>query len=116
MTKFTAHKDKSGKAIAGLWESEICRVERVEELWAAQVPLRRIGASYYYEYHPSASGGAWQSIGSYRTRKSAMHNAELLVAGNHVWEPAIRIVDGEAMPARMVLFKDVVDEIRDSQK
>jgi L-lysine 2,3-aminomutase len=110
VNKFSKVRDENGHGIPGLYTSEICRVERVDGLWKAQVTLRQIGVTPYYEFRPIASGGVWKSIGSYRAKDSAMHNAEHLVSGVFVWQVAC-----VNEPGRMVEFKDVVEEIRASQ-
>lgn len=103
-----------GAALSGVYESDICRVERNPNgLWVAEVPMRPIGRSAFYEFRPIALGGKWTRIGSFRTRDGAMTLAEKLRDGELVYDSAVTRNGHE--PVRIVRFAAVVDEIRNFQ-
>lgn len=117
--KLTEHsfkmcRDEQGKAIPGLWISEICRVERIDGLWRAEVPMRAIGKSRFYEFRPVDMDGQWRSIYSYRVREDAMQIAERLQSGVWVWQKSHFDEFGRVL-GRLVKFADVVDEITATQ-
>lgn len=113
-TGFRAGRSKEGKALPGLWESDICRVERDQDgLWVADVPMRNIGKSAYMEFRPLAMGGQWVRIGRFKARADAMTIAERLQYGELVFDSAVTR-NGEA-PVKLVLFSTVVDEIQKYQ-
>lgn len=113
-SKFRAVRGKSGTALPGLYESDICRVERDQDgLWVADVPMRSIGNSAYMEFRPLAMGGQWVRIGRFKVRAGALAIAERLQYGELVFDSAVTR-NGEA-PVKLVLFSTVVDEIRKYQ-
>jgi hypothetical protein len=69
-------KGSDGKALPGLWESEIVRMEWVDGSWMCEVPMREIGQTRFYEFRPLDMGGKWRSIGSLRTRAAGCLYAE----------------------------------------
>lgn len=110
-TKFRAGRNKEGKALPGLWESDICRVEMDQDgLWVAEVPMREIGKSAYMEFRPLAMGGQWTRIGRFKARAGAMQTAERLQYGELAFDSAITRNGIE--PARLVLFSAIADELR----
>ena len=110
-SKFRTVRGKSGKALPGLYESDICRVERDHDgLWVAEVPMRRIGKSAYMEYRPLTMGGHWVRIGRFEVRSGAMATAERLKYGELVFDSAI--IRNGIEPVKLVLFSSVADEIR----
>ncbi len=102
-----------GKAISGLYESEICRIERTSDGWCAEVPMRRIGNSAYFEFRPLNLGGHWVRIGTFRIRAGAMHTAQQLKDGELVFDTAVSRNGIE--PIRLVRFTAVQDSIRETQ-
>lgn len=110
-TGFRAVRSQSGKPIPGLYESDICRVERDQDgLWVAEVPMRHIGKSAYMEYRPLAMGGQWVRIGRFKVRAGAMAAAERLQYGDLVFDAAV--TRNGKKPVELVLFSSVADEIR----
>ncbi|ALS68443.2 hypothetical protein AT395_25215 (plasmid) [Pandoraea apista] len=65
-------KGSDGKAVPGLWESDIVRMEWFDGAWHCQVPMREIGRTQFYEFRPLAMAG----IGS----RSDLFARELLPA------------------------------------
>ena len=102
-----------GEAIAGLYESEICRFERTPTGWCAEVPMRRIGNSAYFEFRPLNLGGHWVRIGTFRIRAGAMQTAQQLKDGELVFDTAVARNGIE--PIRLVRFTAVQNAIRESQ-
>lgn len=111
---FQMCRDEQGKVIPGLWASEICRVERIDGLWRAEVPMRAIGQSRFCEFRPIDMDGQWQSIYSYRVREDAMLVAERLKSGVWVWQKPCFDEFGRVL-GRLVKFADVVGEITATQ-
>ena len=94
-TKLRRSKGRNGQALRGLWECDIVRMERRDEWgWAAEVPLRPIGRTKYREFATGVRGGAWTSIGHYRTRNGALQAAKRLQSGLSVWEPGASAAEG----------------------
>lgn len=113
-TEFRAVHDQSGKPLPGLYESDICRVERDHDgLWVADVPMRQIGNSAYMEFRPLDMGGQWVRVGHFKVRRGAMSVAERLKSGELVFDTAVSR-NGVA-PVKLVQFSAVVDEIRQFQ-
>lgn len=113
-TGFRAVRGKSGKPLPGLYEADICRVERDQDgLWVADVPMRSIGSSAYMEFRPLSMGGQWIRIGRFKVRADALAIAERLQYGELVFDSAVTR-NGE-VPVKLVLFSAVVDEIRKHQ-
>ena len=50
-------KNPDGKAIPGLWENDVVRMELFDDAWHCQVPMREIGATNFYEFRPLSLGG-----------------------------------------------------------
>ena len=114
-TKFRAVRDKSGKLLPGLYESDICRVEREQDgSWITEVPMRQIGGSAFMEYRPLSMGGQWVRIGRFRVRAGATSIAERLRYGELVFDSSVSR-DGEKTVVRLVQFAAVIDEIRKYQ-
>lgn len=78
-------KAPDGTSISGLWESEIVRMELVDELWRFQVPMREVGKTGYYEFRPLDMGGNWHAVGSVKQRARAVAMAKRLQDGTHVY-------------------------------
>lgn len=111
---FRSVRDKSGQPLPGLYESDICRVERDSDgLWVADVPMRHIGNSAFMEFRPLAMGGQWVRVGRFKVRRGAMSVAERLKSGELIFDSAVSR-NGVA-PVKLVQFSAVVDEIRQYQ-
>lgn len=109
--KFRTVRGESGNALSGVYESDICRVERDQDgLCVAEVPMRKIGDSAYMEYRPITMGGRWVRIGRFDVRDSAMATAERLKYGELVFDSAI--TRNGMNPVKLVLFASVADEIQ----
>ena len=106
-------RDKSGDPLPGVYDSDICRVEKGQDgLWIAEVPMRHIGKTAYMEYRPLDMGGRWTRIGQFKVRAGAMQTAERLQYGELVFDSAITRNGIE--PARLVLFSSVADELQNT--
>lgn len=103
-------KDSKGRALPGLWENDIVRMELVEGLWHFQVPVREIGKTGYFEYRPLAIGGQWRTAGVRRTRAGCCISAEKLKSGETVLQPAAGSRE-DRIPARVHPWADVAQEI-----
>jgi hypothetical protein len=93
--------DADGKAVSGLWERDILKIEAVPGGWELSVPMRRIGETNFFEFRPAAYGGKWEIAGVVRTRDHACIVAERMQAGTHVMRSAYR--DTEGMVPRTVV-------------
>ena len=78
--------------------------------WAAQVPMRPIGQSVYWEFRAASRGGAWVDIGRYRKRADAVRAALLLKSGLYVWRAA-HTTDSDLVPGLFHRREDVSAEI-----
>jgi hypothetical protein len=103
-------KGKDGKALPGLWESDVVRMERVEGGWQFQVPSREIGKTGYYEFRPLNMEGKWRDAGCRRTRRGCCLSAEKLRSGEYVFKPAYSI-DRDPIPAQVIPWSEVTQEI-----
>lgn len=103
-------KGSDGKALPGLWESEIVRMEWVDGSWKCEVPMREIGQTRFYEFRPLDMGGKWRSIGSLRTRAAGCLYAERLRDGTHVYQAESRN-DAGKIPGYVVEWAEVSAEI-----
>ncbi|MBU9200072.1 hypothetical protein KTD31_01475 [Burkholderia multivorans] len=104
-------KGSDGKALPGLWENDLVRMEWTSnEAWECQVPLREIGNSNFYEFRPLELGGRWHSIGAVRTRAAGCLLAERLRDGTHVYQGAYHD-DAGKVPGMVLPWTDVADEI-----
>jgi hypothetical protein len=101
---------KGGRALAGLWESDVVRTEAVEGGWEFQCPMRRIGETHFYEFRPLAYGGQWRTVGILRTLDYCCIVAERLQGGTHVLRAAYRDELGP-VPATVIEWAEVADEI-----
>lgn len=103
-------KGSDGKALPGLWECNIVRMEWFDGAWHCQVPMREIGTTNFYEFRPLEMGGRWRSIGSLRTRAAACLYAERLRDGTHVYKPESRD-DAGKIPGYVIEWTEVSAEI-----
>ncbi len=103
----------NGKPLPGLYESDICRVEKTPEGWITEVPMRRVGNSAFFEFRPLKLSGAWMRIGTFGVRASAMRVAEQLRDGELVYDSAV--ARNGVAPIRLVRFTAVAEEIRKTQ-
>lgn len=103
-------KGRNGKALPGLWECDIVRMERDIDGWAAQVPMRQIGETVYWEFRAAHRGGVWVSIGHYRTREDAVRSALILQSGLYVWRMAYSTGDVK-VPGLPYRWEAVAEEI-----
>ncbi|ODP34985.1 hypothetical protein A9762_12405 [Pandoraea sp. ISTKB] len=103
-------KGSDGKALPGLWESDIVRMEWVDGAWHCEVPMREIGKTHFYEFRPLELGGKWRSIGALRTRAAACMYAERLRDGTHVYQGETRDDVGK-IPGYLVAWSEVSAEI-----
>lgn len=103
-------KNRNGRPIPGLWESDVVRMERASTGWAAQVPMRPIGQSVYWEFRAASRGGAWVDIGRYHKRADAVRAALLLKSGLYVWRAA-HTTDSGLVPGVFHRWEDVSAEI-----
>lgn len=113
MPLFTAlrpTRDASGQVIPRLWDAEGIRLERDERGWYAEVLLREIGSTGYFEFSATDRGGAWRGIGHYRTRRLACLTADRLQSGVYVWRAAYSSGDGR-VPGQLYEWATVAHEI-----
>lgn len=103
-------KGSDGKALPGLWENDIVRMELAGEVWHCQVPMREIGESHFYEFRPLEMGGRWRPIGAYRTRAAGCLMAERLRDGTHVYQGESRDDVGK-IPGYVVAWVEVSADI-----
>lgn len=103
-------KSPDGAILRGLWASDVVRMERDDQGWATEVPLRRIGETRFHEFCALDRGGHWIALGHFRTRASACLAAELLKAGTHVWQREASTGAGR-MPGMLQEWAQVAAEI-----
>lgn len=103
-------KGSDGKALPGLWENDIVRMEWFADAWHCQVPMREIGSTHFYEFRPLDLGGRWRSIGAVRTRAAGCLMAERLRDGTHVYQGESRDDVGK-IPGYVVAWSEVSAEI-----
>ncbi|KWU26392.1 hypothetical protein [Burkholderia cenocepacia] len=103
-------KGSDGKALPGLWETDIVRMELTDGAWHCEVPLREIGSTYYFEFRPLEMGGKWRSIGTVRRREDACRFAERLRDGTHLYKGERRD-DAGKIPGYVVEWAEVAAEI-----
>ena len=103
-------KGSDGKALPGLWENDIVRMEWYDDVWRCQVPMREIGRTNFFEFRPLDRDGRWHSIGAVRTRAAACLMAERLRDGTHVYKGAYRDEVGK-VPGCVVEWAEVSAEI-----
>lgn len=103
-------KGSDGKALPGLWETDIVRMEWRVDAWHCQVPMREIGQTNFYEFRPLDRDGKWLSIGNLRTRAAACLLAERLRDGTHVYKGGYRDEVGP-VPGYVVEWAEVSAEI-----
>ncbi len=106
----TRTRNQQGRAIPGLWQNEHVRMEKYDELWRFQVPMREIGRTGYYEFCGLEQGGHWHTIGNRRNRKGCSLSAERLLSGELVLQPAHSTGDGP-VPARLLPWTQVSEAI-----
>lgn len=99
-----------GKAISGLWESEIVRMELVDGEWRFDVPMREIGKTGYHEFRPLDMGGEWRSVGTVKQRARAVAIAKRLQEGNHVYQSP-HTNDTGRVPGQLKAWSEVGAEI-----
>ena len=107
-------KGPDGKALPGLWENDLVRMEWSDGAWHCEVPMREIGNTNFYEFRPLVLGGHWLSIGAVRTRLAACLKAEELRDGTHVYQGCYRDDLGK-IPGRIVAWPEVAAEIAERQ-
>jgi len=103
-------KGTDGKALPGLWENDIVRMELSDEVWHCQCPMREIGDSHFYEFRPLDLGGHWISIGTVATRAYGCMLAERLRDGTHVYKGPGRDNMGK-VPGSVAPWTEVSAEI-----
>lgn len=108
--KIKPTRDKDGKVIPGLWESDVVRMERFDGGWYFQVPAREIGRTNYFEFRPLALGGVWRNAGWRKSLAACSFAASKLQDGLCVIKPA----HGQGVDrvlAEMIDWTDVAEEI-----
>ncbi|MGY6257317.1 hypothetical protein ACXIVK_28050 [Paraburkholderia caledonica] len=110
MSTLKRSKGSDGKALPGLWECDIVRMEWIDNAWHCEVPMREIGKTRFYEFRPLELGGRWRSIGSLRTRAAACIYAERLRDGTHVYQAESRD-DAGKIPGYVIAWTEVAAEI-----
>lgn len=103
-------RDTAGHVIPGLWEGDIVRMEKIDDLWCFQVPCREIGATGYFEFRPVSVGGKWRTAGYRKTLQGCCLGAEKMQAG----ETVLRPTSGsgvDRVPAHVLSWSEVSAEI-----
>jgi hypothetical protein len=108
--RLKASRDKDGKVIPGLWESDIVRMERFDGGWYFQVPAREVGRTNYFEFRPIAMGGKWRNAGWRKSLAACSYAAAKLQAGLCLIKPAHGRGDERVLP-EIIEWADVAAEI-----